>query len=150
MYGKHFVSMYTGSMVGAGLNVFAVWGYAIANVVKSRVELNPKLLSLLLGCDEQEVVDAMDYLCCPDTKSRSKDHDGRRLIKEGEYQYFLPTYEAYRKILNEDERREYNRQKQAESRLRHKKKPVVKERVNDCQQMSTHKEEETEAEAEAE
>ena len=37
-FGKHFVSMYEGSMFGAGLNVFAVWGYVIAHVQQERVE----------------------------------------------------------------------------------------------------------------
>ena len=30
MYGKHFASMYEGSLYGSGAVVFAVWGYVIA------------------------------------------------------------------------------------------------------------------------
>ena len=130
MYGKHFASAYTGSMVGAGLNVFAVWGYVIAHTVKGRVEINPVLLAMILGCKTEEVDAAIEYLMRPDPHSRSPVEGGRRLIREGEYQFSVPTHEAYRRILNEDERREYNRIKQAESRAR---KAAVKEPVNDSQ-----------------
>jgi hypothetical protein len=123
VYGKHFSSMYSGSMVGAGLNVFAVWGYVIANAVDSRVELNPKLLAMILGCKEKEIITAIEYLTAPDPNSRSKDHEGRRLLPDGQFQYTVPTHETYRRILNEDERREYNRRKQAE----HRAKANVKE-----------------------
>ena len=162
MYGKHFSSTYTGSMIGAGLNVFAVWGYVIANTIKSRVELNPRLLAMILGCKEEEIINAIAFLEKPDPKSRSKKNDGRRLIREGEYQYFIPTHEIYRSILNEDERREYNRLKQAEHRAKIKKEEAarVKESVNDKQDMSkcqgvlsavsAHTDTDTEAEAEAE
>lgn len=150
MYGKYFASTYTGSMIGAGLNVFAVWGYIIANTVKSRVEINPRLLAMVLGCKEEEILQAIEYLEKPDPRSRSKEYDGRRIIREGEYQYFIPTFDTYRKILNEDERREYNRLKQAEHRRKIKEIGIdkrrsinVKERVNDLRGMSAH----TEAEA---
>ena len=145
MYGKHFASMYSGSMVGAGLNVFAVWGYVVANTTKSRVELNPRLLAAILGCEEEEVTAAIDYLMRPDPQSRLKDHSGKRLIREGQYQYFVPAYETYHNIRNEDERREYNRLKQRESRA---KRCPVKENVNDSQTMSAHKEAEADTEKE--
>ena len=149
MYGKHFASTYTGSMVGAGLNVFAVWGYVIANAVNGRVELNPKLLAMVLGGSEDEIDAAITYLTNPDPGSRTKDNEGRRLIREGHFQYLVPTHAAYRAILNEEERREYNRRKQAE----HRAKEAVKDNVNDCQSqssMSAHTEAEANTHAEAE
>ena len=152
MYGKHFASVYSGSMVGAGLNVFAVWGYVIANTVKSRVELNPKLLAMLLGCTEQEIQLAIEYLTSPDPDSRHREHDGKRLIKEGQHQYFVPSHETYRKILNEDERREYNRVMQAKHRARKAAETEnkeacqdVKEDVIDMSALSAHTDTEAEA-----
>ena len=109
MYGKHFQSTYTGSMVGSGPTVFAVWGYVIANTRDSMVELNPVILATILGCKVEEIDAAIDLLCSEDEKSRSKEEDGRRLIKKTEYSYFVPTYEKYRNIRNENERREYMR-----------------------------------------
>jgi hypothetical protein len=116
MYGKLFTSTYTGSLFGAGPNVFAVWTYAVAHMVKGRVELNPLLLATTLGTDVKSIEDALDYLQRPDPNSRSKECEGRRLIKEGQFQYFCPTHIRYHGIRNADERREYFRHKKAESR----------------------------------
>ena len=124
MYGKLFASTYTGSMAGNGAVVFAVWGYVIANTYSSRIELNPMILSAIIGEPQDRIASAIDLLCAPDERSRSKENDGRRLIREGEFQYFVPSHERYRSIRNEDERREYNRQKKAESRDRLKSNAV--------------------------
>lgn len=116
MYGKHFESMYEGSMYGAGIAVFAVWGYVISHAHFGRVELNPKKLADTLGGKQEEIEAAIEYLQRADSESRNKEHEGRRMIKEGEFQYFLPSWKKYQTIRNAEERREYNRVKQAESR----------------------------------
>ena len=59
MYGKHFASMYEGSLYGSGAVVFAVWGYVIACQVPDRehgsvVTLNARKLADTLG---EEVAD---------------------------------------------------------------------------------------------
>jgi hypothetical protein len=118
MYGKYFSCTFSGSMVGAGPDVFAIWGYIIANAIKSRVELNPTIIAVLIGMSVERVEAVIKYLESPDLKSRSKEHDGRRIIREGEYQYFIPTHEHYRRMVNNDELREYNRTKQAERRAK--------------------------------
>jgi hypothetical protein len=142
MYGKFFASTYTGSMFGAGLPVFAVWGYVIANTINGQVELNPKLLAAVLGGSETEIIKAIEFLCSSDDRSRSKVEDGKRLIREGEYAYRVPTFLFYRDIRNEDERREYNRQKKAEERAR--KKSEVKPSVIDKSALSAHTETDSE------
>lgn len=121
MYGKAFESMYSGSMVGAGINVFAVWNYVIAKTRKGVVELNPKLLAAILGGTEEEIQSAMDFLQKEDLNSRSKAEDGRRLIREGQFQYRVVNWQAYAEIRREEDRREYNRLKQIEYRARKKK-----------------------------
>ena len=121
MYGKLFASTYQGSMVGRGSTVFAVWGYIIANTVKSRIEINPYLLAASLGNPVDEVKQALEYLCQPDPDSRSKQDEGRRLIKEGQFQYFVVNHEHYRSIRNEEERRQYNRVAKQQSRARKSK-----------------------------
>ena len=119
MYGKHFESMYTGSMIGSGAAVFAVWGYVVANMKPPNfhVELNPELLAFILGEPVSAVVSAIERLCAPDPKSRSKAMEGRRLTKEGEYLYRVVNGEHYSKIqTNEDKRaywRGYKRMKRA-------------------------------------
>lgn len=128
MWGKHFESMYEGSMYGAGTNVFAVWGYVISHTRAGRVELNPKKLADTLGGTMEEIQKAIEYLMSPDPHSRHKEHQGRRLLKEGEFQYFLPSWASYQQIRNEEERREYNRNKQREYRQMKKGKPLPGER----------------------
>src|SRR5690349_10469490 len=121
MWGKHFASMYTGSMYGAGAVVFAVWGYVIATMrpdrrVGAQVELNPKLLSSILGEPESEVESAIGKLCAPDPESRTKEADGRRLIRLGQFDYQVVNGATYGLIRNEEHRREYQRLKQKEYR----------------------------------
>jgi hypothetical protein len=155
MYGKIFASTFTGSLVGAGPVVYAVQGYIIANTKDSRVELNPVLLAMIIGTEEKEIEGAIEYLCQPDPRSRSKEHDGRRLIREGEFQYFVINHAKYRAIRNDDDRRAYFRQKKAEQRARenpsvskHASKTVI-----DCPRqsnMSTQAEAEAKAESESE
>ena len=118
MWGKHFESMYEGSMYGAGVAVFAVWGYVISHARKGRVELNPKKLADTLGGTVDEIQEAINKLTQPDPQSRHKQNEGRRLIKNGEFQYEIPSWESYQAIRNEDDRREYNRIKQAEYRAK--------------------------------
>lgn len=120
-YGKIFESLYTGSMVGAGLNVFALWSYCIANAKPpGTIELNPVILATIFGCSVAEVNDAIVKLCAPDTRSRTKDQEGRRLLPEGEFLYFIPTWEKYNQMRNEVERRAANREYQR--RWREKRK----------------------------
>ena len=124
MYGKSFESKYDGSMIGAGFNVFAVWDYIITKTRRGVIELNPTLLAFILGGSEKEVLAAIKFLCSPDVKSRSKAESGARLVKEGEYQYRVVNWDFYSGIKNELDRREYNRVKQAEYRLRKRGKPL--------------------------
>lgn len=123
MYGKHFASMYEGSMVGAGAVVFAVMGYIIASAVPDRevgtqVELNPKLLAFILGEKQSEVEKAIEFLCAPDEDSRTKEKDGRRLIKLSQFSYQVVNGAKYRAIRDEEKRREQNREAKRRERLK--------------------------------
>ncbi len=110
-YGKTFDSLYTGSMVGAGLHVFGVWNYVIANSKPPGVvELNPRLMAAIFGCEVSLVVEAIRILCEPDPDSRSKECEGRRLLHEGQFLYSIPTWPKYNQMRNEEERRAQNRE----------------------------------------
>lgn len=117
-------------MIGAGALVFAVMGYVIANQVLdaevgSQVELNPKLLSFILGESESDVAGAIAFLCKKDEKSRTPDCDGRRLVKLGEYSYRVVNGAKYAKMRNEDDRRRQNREaKRRERANKPKSKPL--------------------------
>lgn len=119
MYGKHFERMYEGSMRGAGADVFAVWGYAISHArPDSIVEMNSEVVAFLIGMPQDRVDKAMNFLESPDARSRNKEHEGRRMVKQGEFEYFLPSLAFYRGVRSMEDLREYNRIKQRESRER--------------------------------
>lgn len=113
--------MYEGSMVGAGAIVFATMGYVIANQkpdkdVGSQVRLNPILLSAILGESEKDVEEAIQFLCSPDPRSTTKEEEGRRLIKIGEFDYQVVNGPKYMRIRDEEHRREQNRAAQQKHR----------------------------------
>ena len=156
MYGKFFASTFTGSMMASGAEVFAVWAYVIANTVKSRVELNPRLLAAVIGSTPDRMQAAIDKLCAPDEESRSTTADGRRIVKEDGFQYFVVNHMHYRAMRDEDDRRAYFKDKKREQRERDKasKSQAVSNEasktVKDSQRqssMSTQAEAEAEAEA---
>lgn len=116
MYGKLFESCFTGSMMGSGSNVFAIWAYIISNAKEGQIELNPKHLAVLIGMSVKEVEDVINFLCEPDPYSRSKKEDGRRLIKNGQFQYEVVNFKEYHNIRKAEERREYFKNKKREYR----------------------------------
>ena len=146
MYGKFFSSAFTGSMVGAGADVFAVWGYVIAHAVDSLVEINPIVAGAQIGMTAAEVTTAIEQLCKADPNSRNKSEGGSRLFKSGAFSYQVVSHSLYRNMRNEAERRDYNRVKKQESRAR----AACQTRSNTKSKMSAHTEAEAEAEAEAE
>ena len=112
-------------MIGCGAIVFAVWGYVIATArldrkVGAQVALNPVLLGAILGESAGDVERAITFLCQPDMKSTSKEEEGRRLIRLGEFDYRVVNFAKYREMRDEEKRREQNRA--AQEKFREKKK----------------------------
>jgi len=114
-FGKIWSGMFTGSMMGAGAVPFAVMTYACASADRQdRVELNPKLLSVMIGNPQEEIEEAIEFLLGGDDDSRTKNEDengnvGVRLIREGEYQYFIPNRKKYTLMKNEAAHARVNR-----------------------------------------
>ena len=132
MYGKIFESTFTGSMVGTGVTVFAIWSYVIANTrPPGHVELNPVILGAILGCPAEDVTRAIEALCQPDPASRSPECEGRRLVKEAPFLFSVPTWARYRATRNDDERKAYNREAQRKSRER--RSSAMSMTVSTCQ-----------------
>jgi len=133
--------MYTGSLYGAGLPIFAVWPWIIAHKDENgNVEINPEFVAHQLGCCAQQVSEAVEYLTRPDHNSRTKDEDGRRLVKVSQFGYHVVNSEKYRAMGGS--RRDYWREWRAKQRA------TVAQRC--AQPMSTHTETETETETEEE
>lgn len=110
-FGKIFESLYSGSMIGAGEHVFALWPYCIAHVRPPRgmVEVNPRLVASVIGTTPANIQSALDFLCAPDLESRSKLEDGKRLIREGQFLYRMVNFPEYRKKMSAAAKAEYQR-----------------------------------------
>lgn len=113
MYGKHFEKMYTGSLLGAGAEVFALMGYVISHQKPPdfTVEVNPKLVCVMLGEPESEIQAALEFLCKPDPRSRSDKEEGRRLVKVGQFLYHVVNGQSYHGLKSQEELRAYWREK---------------------------------------
>lgn len=130
MFGKHFESMYEGSMVGVGAVKFAVWGYVIAKMrpdseLGAVVSLNSRLLAPILGESIDAVQDAIDWLCSPDPESRTKAEDGKRLVRLGQFDYRVVNGAYYRELRDEEKRREQLRIAQQKFRDKQKAKTIT-------------------------
>jgi len=79
-----------------------------------------------------DVETALEELLAPDPYSRTEDYEGRRIEAVPGTGWRLLNHAKYRAKMNEDERREYNRKKQAEWRARHN----PSKNVNDSQSQS--------------
>lgn len=142
MFGRHFESMYTGSMIGAGSVAFALMGYVISHMRPPAfdVELNPKLLAFILGDPEDEIEKAIEFLCSPDLKSRSKAEEGRRLVRRNEYLYHVVNGETYNAIRNDADKKAYWRDQKKRQRMAAREKaPPEDEKTSDSQPANNSK-----------
>lgn len=140
-------------MVGIGAVPISVWAYVIAKTKKSIVELHPVVMATIIGCTEDEIRRAVDVLCAPDEHSTNPDHEGRRLLKQGPYEYFVVSWERYNSIRNEEERRAYNRAKQQEHRAKTSTKSRLSKTVNDRSKpsaMSAHSDSDASSDSDSE
>lgn len=93
----------------------------------------------------KDCAQAIQELSDPDEYSRTTDFEGRRIQKvDGGWQ--ILNHAKYRHKMSADERREYNRQKQAEWRERKKMSNGV---IDDTQQSAMSAQEEADSEAKA-
>lgn len=122
-------------MVGSGALAFAVWSYVLGKMKpdfkteKFYVEVNPKLLGAILGEEPEAVVEVLERFCGPDECSRTKECDGRRLVREGQFLYWVVNGGKYNEIRSQAERRKYQQVKQAEYRAQRKRGEVNGDRV---------------------
>lgn len=108
-WGPHHSDMYVKSMYGAGMHVFAVWGYCIANGYPSgRITLNPELLAHTLGGTVKQVSAAIEYLSSPDPRTSSPAAEGRRLVPDperGPDAWIIVNFDKYRPERNNPDKR---------------------------------------------
>jgi len=147
---KLFNSILDSTIWQEPLETKVVWITMLAMVDRNgEVHASIPGLAKRAGVTLQQCNAALACLESPDEYSRTKDHEGRR-IQEIDGGWRLLNHGKYRALLSAEERREYNRRKQAEYRS------TKRENVNDMSmtvndsQLQSAKCTHTEAEAEAE
>lgn len=123
-FGKIYSRLYEGSMYGHSALHFAVMGYVIAKQVPETrhrdsrmvVELNPALLAGVFAEEPKNVESVIEFLCSPDKQSQSPEQEGRRLVRLGQFSYWVVNGRKYRELQIAEERREYFRVQKAQSR----------------------------------
>lgn len=116
-YGKIFPEMYSGSMYGAGVHVFAVFPWMLAHKdSRGHVEVNPVRVAAELGATKEQIESALEYLMRPDPDSRSPDEQGRRIVRIGQFEYRLVNHAKYKIKGRSRDRTEYMRERKRENR----------------------------------
>jgi len=113
MWGPVFANMFDGSMYGAGSHVFSVWTFCVSHGYEGSgvVRLNPKLLASVIGSTEEEMVEAIEYLCAPDEDSRSTDAGGARLLHLSGHEYGIVNWDHYQDIIRKEKKRAADRER---------------------------------------
>lgn len=131
IYGKIFGTMFEGSMVGAGSDVFAVMAYVISHMQPGPdkvefVRLQPMLLATAIGEEPSEIEKAIEFLCRPDKSTTTEGDGGRRLVQVEQFVYRVVNGKHYRSIVDLEHKLAKAAERQAKFRERKaKKKPGV-------------------------
>jgi hypothetical protein len=132
-YTKVFASLLDSTVWGLGKEARLLWITLLLKKDRGQVvraSLPGLAHSARLTVGEVEL--ALEELLAPDKYSQSREHEGRR-IERVEGGWLVVNGEKYRDMLNLDDRREYQRLKQAEYRVRRRnaawKKPLKGERA---------------------
>lgn len=87
------------------------------------VDMTPEAIARRINLPLAKVRPFLVELGQPDPKSRSPQHEGRRLVpvdSHRDWGWLIVNYEHYRSIRNEEARRAYNRDAKRQSRERQK------------------------------
>jgi hypothetical protein len=132
-YTKLFNSILASTIWRAPNTTRIVWITMLAMADKDGiVEGSVPGLADFARVEVDEARQALAELLAPDPDSRTGDHEGRRIEVVDGTGWRLLNHGKYRAKMSEDERREYNRQKQAEWRNRKNRSNSV----NDSQSQS--------------
>lgn len=120
-YTKLFSSILASTIWGESKETKIVWITMLAMCDRfGKVDASIPGLATIARLTVSETESAIHVLAGPDPYSRTKEHDGRRIVEvNGGWQ--ILNYESYRKKMSSDERREYLKFKKRESRERQRK-----------------------------
>lgn len=119
-YTKLFGSILDSTVWHESLSVKVVWITMLAMSDRyGKVEASVPGLAYRAGVKLEECEAALEKFRSPDPYSRTKEHEGRR-IEDVDGGFVLLNHGKYREMMSKEERREYQRVKQAEYRKRRK------------------------------
>src|SRR3990167_9579595 len=150
MYTKLYRGIVDGSLYGRkeALTVFFVM-LALADQ-EGVVDVLPKKIADILGETEDFVNTGIQELSSPDPISRTPTAEGRRILLLNEHRNWgwrITNYEAYRKIRDEEARKEYQRQWDRTKRKRPTTIPTASDTYDQVRPETTHTEAEADTEA---
>lgn len=121
MYGKLFASIFEGSLYGQ-FDALVVMTALIALADKDGViDMTPQALAARTSYPLEVVQRGLEHLAQPDPRSRSKEHEGRRIVlidPERGWGWRLVNHAKYRGIRSQDDRAEYMRDYMAKRRAK--------------------------------
>ena len=138
MYARLF-----GTILDSSINVSTVplshrWLWVVILIIGDEggagvVDMPVERLAARAGMTPEDVASGLEFLSSPDPESRSKDEEGRRIIRlDGSARaWLIVNWEKYRKIRKEEERRENTR----EAVRKHRAKKAEKRRVADVKNL---------------
>lgn len=128
MFGKVFASLWEGSMVGQS-DVQLVFVYMLANCDRDGVvDKTHEFIAVVTGIALDRVRAAVVVLESPDPRSRTPDHEGRRILRLDDHRdwgWLIVNRQKYRAMIDEEVRREQNRERVRRSREHYRALPSV-------------------------
>lgn len=112
MYGKLFASLYEGTMRGRAHEILVFTNMLAFASKDGTVDRHPRTMADETGLTVDEVWAAIANLEAPDIESRSQEMGGRRIVRLDEHRNWgwqIVNHGKYRRIKNEEDRREQNR-----------------------------------------
>lgn len=119
MYCKLFASLYQGTLRGKAHEILVFTNLLACCDQYGTVDKHFRAIADEVGLTPDEVKTAIANLESPDPESRSKEHDGARIVRIDDgrtWGWRVVNYLKYRAIRNEEDRREQNRAAQARKR----------------------------------
>jgi hypothetical protein len=112
-----FLDLLTSSVLAEGPVVVATWALLIASADRyGESDLTPPAVASLLRISDEEADRAFEVLASPDKRSRSRTHEGRRILRTEEGRWILTTHAQKRRLASKDAAAE--RQRRHRERLR--------------------------------
>ena len=145
MYAKVFSSIFDGSMRGHSDLILVFVNILCHADQDGMVDRHWRAIADETGLPDERVRAALLALESPDTESRTRTDDGRRLRRidpERDWGWQIVNFKHYRALRNDDERREYMR-----NLMRNKRKQQATAPVSNLLAPLAHAEAEAEAEA---